>query len=106
MYPRRDIDTLYRKFNIDATLWVLPSVKGPSCTCPCHPHSHRLVESFNYTLKIMFQKVVTKKGEDWDDLLPYVLFVYREVPHASTAFLLFEFIYGHNVRGHMPVLKE
>ena len=59
----------------------------------------------------MFQKVVTKKSKDWDDLLPYVLFVYREVPHASTAFLLFEFIYGHNVsghnvRGHMPVLKE
>ena len=54
----------------------------------------------------MLRKVVTKEGKDWDKLLPYVLFAYREVPQASTGFSPFELIYGHNVRGPIAVLKE
>ena len=65
-----------------------------------------LVECFNQTLKIMLRKVVTKESKDWDKLLPYVFFAYREVPQASRGFSLFELIYGHNVRGPMAVLKE
>ena len=55
---------------------------------------------------MMLRKVVTKEGKDWDKLLPYVLFAYREVPHTSTDFSPFELIYGHNVSGLMAVLKE
>ena len=55
---------------------------------------------------MMLRKVVTKEGKDWDKLLPYVLFAYREVSQASTGFSPFELIYGHNVRGPIAVLKE
>ena len=75
-------------------------------TSPYHPQCDGLVERFNQTLKMMLRKVVTKEGKDWDKLLPYVLFAYREVPQASTGFSPFELIYGHNVRGPMAVLKE
>ena len=76
------------------------------CTSPYHPQCDGLVERFNQTLKMMLRKVVTKEGEDWDKLLPYVLFAYREVPQASTGFSPFELIYSHHVRGPMAVLKE
>ena len=53
----------------------------------------------------MLWKCVTKEGKDWDRLLLYVLFAYREVPQATTGFLPFE-LYGRAVRGPLDILKE
>ena len=39
-------------------------------------------------------------------MLPYLLFVYREVLQASTGFSPFELLYGHHVRGPLDVLSE
>ena len=75
-------------------------------TSPYHPQCDGLVEHFNQTLKMMLRKFVIKEGKDWDKLLPYVLFAYREVPQASTGFSPFELIYGRKVRGPMAVLRE
>ena len=36
-------------------------------------------------LKVMLRKTAIK-AKDWDKLLPYLLFSYREVPQASTGF--------------------
>ena len=38
--------------------------------------------------------------------LPYVLFVYREVPQSSTGFSPFTLLYDREVRGPLNVLKE
>ena len=75
-------------------------------TCPYHPQTDDLVERFNGTLKNMLKKFVTEGGKDWDRLLPYLLFGYREVPQVSTGFSPFEFLYGRSVRGLLDVLKE
>lgn len=64
------------------------------------PQTDSLVERFNQTLKAMLRKTATSEGKDWDKLLPYVLFAYREVPQASTGFSPFELLYGRSVRGH------
>lgn len=37
-------------------------------------------------LKSMLRKAMDKEGKDWDKLLPYLLFAYREMPQASTGF--------------------
>ena len=49
---------------------------------------------------------MSKEGKDWDWLLPYLLFAYREVPQASTGFSPFELLYGHQVHGPLDILKE
>ena len=54
----------------------------------------------------MLRKAVDEEGKDWDCLLPYLLFAYREVPQASTGFSPFELVYGRHVRGPLDVLKE
>ena len=54
----------------------------------------------------MLQKTATSEGKDWDKMLPYVLFAYREVPQALTGFSPFELLYGWNVRGPLDVLRE
>ena len=78
----------------------------PIRTTPYHPQTDGLVKRFNHTLKSMLRKTANKDGKDWDELLPYLLFAYREVPQASTGFSPFELLYGHPVRGPLDVLKE
>ena len=41
----------------------------------------------------------SKTEKDWDVLLPYLLFAYREVPQSSTGF-------SHTVRGPLDLLSE
>ncbi len=71
-----------------------------------HPQTDGLVERFNQTLKSMLRKTARSEGKDWDRLIPYVLFAYREVPQASTGFSPFELLYGRTVRGPLDVLRE
>lgn len=61
-------------------------------TSPYHPQMDGLVKRFNQTLKAMLRKVADNEGKDWDKLLPYILFAYREVPQALKGFLPFDFI--------------
>ena len=78
----------------------------PIRTSPYHPQTDGLVERFNQTLKTMLRKTAKEEGKNWDKLLPYVLFAYREVPQASTGFSPFELLYGRQVRGPLDVLRE
>ena len=76
----------------------------PIKTTPYHPQTDGLVERFNKTLKSMLRKVVSKEGKDWDQLIPYLLFAYREVPQSSTGFSPFELLYGRTVKGPLDVI--
>lgn len=81
----------------------------PIRTTPYHPQTDGLVERFNQTLKHMLRKSMGKEGKcekDWDTLLPYLLFAYREVPQSSTGFSPFELLYGHTIRGPLDLLSE
>ena len=75
-------------------------------TTPYHPQTDRLVERFNQTLKQMLRKMIDEEGRDWDKLVPYILFAYREVPQSSTEFSPFEMVYGRDVRGSLDISKE
>ena len=75
-------------------------------TTPYHPQTDGLVERFNQTLKAMLRRMVNKEGKDWDRLLPFLLFAYREVPQASTGFSPFELLFGRKIRGPLDVIKE
>ena len=55
---------------------------------------------------MMLRKTAVKEGLDWDKMLPYILFAYREVPQASTGFSPFELLYGHQVRGPLDIIER
>ena len=78
----------------------------PIRTSPYHPQTDGLVERFNQTLKAMLKKAASEDGKDWDRLIPYLLFAYREVPQSSTGFSPFELLYGRQVRGPLDILRE
>ena len=54
-------------------------------TSPYHPQSDGMVERFNGTLKTMLRKNCDDP-KDWDKMLPFLLFAYREAPHSTTGF--------------------
>ena len=78
----------------------------PIKTSPYHPQTDGLVERFNGTLKSMLRKTADENGKDWDKLLPFLLFAYREVPQASTGFSPFELMFGRPIRGPLDILRE
>ena len=73
---------------------------------PYHPEANGLVERFNGTLKRMLTCFVQDEQLEWDTLLPYMLFAYREVPQDSTGFSPFELLYGRHVRGPLSIIRE
>ena len=54
----------------------------------------------------MLKKFVGRKGKDWDEYWPYLLFAYQEVPQELTGFFPFELLFGQRVRGPLDILKE
>ena len=54
----------------------------------------------------MLKRVASEEGQDWDTLLPYILFAYRAVPQAATGFSPFELVFRREVQGPLGILKE
>lgn len=53
-------------------------------TTAYHPPTDGLVERFNRTLTAMLAKTTERGDNDWDQLLPFVLFAYRASEQQST----------------------
>ena len=75
-------------------------------TTPYHPMCNGLVEKFNDTLKTMLRRLCTEKPRQCNWYIDALLLAYREAPHKSTGFSLFEPIYGRTVRGPMRLLRR
>ena len=86
-------------------IYKLLHIKGIT-TAPYHPQTDGMVERLNGTLKAMIRKFTVSDPHNWDQLVPYLLFAYREVPQESTGFSPFELLYGRKVRGPLDVMKE
>jgi hypothetical protein len=60
-----------------------------------------VIPGFHFVLK----KLCITYEKDWDEMLPYALFAYRETPHEETGFSPLELLYGWLVRGRTEILK-
>lgn len=75
-------------------------------TSPYHPQSNGCCEKFNRTLKDMLKALVESFPGAWDEILPWVLFAYREVPVQGLGFSAFDLVFGRNVKGMLQLMKE
>ncbi|GFX85386.1 hypothetical protein TNCV_3715601 [Trichonephila clavipes] len=79
---------------------------SPRFSTPGYPQSNCLVERFNRTLKNMLHNVVRDEGRGWHLQIPYVLWVYREIPHSTTGVSPFQLLYGRQPQGPLSILKS
>jgi len=75
-------------------------------TSPYHPQTNGCLERFHRTLKGMLKGCLETYEGDWDLLLPWVLFAYREVPVEGLGFSPFELVFGRNVKGVLQLIKK
>src|SRR6218665_4000891 len=73
---------------------------------PYHPQSNGCLVRFHRTLKSMLKGVGETFPGDWDQLLPWVLFAYREVPVEGLMFSPFDLVFGRNVKGVLQLIKK
>ena len=66
-------------------------------TNPYTPRSDGLVERQNRTMKQLLTCYVNQRRDDWDLLLPYVVFAYNNSRHESTGYSPNELIFGQNL---------
>lgn len=78
----------------------------PRFSTPDHPQSNVLVERWNGTFKSMLVHIVQEHGRDWDKLVPFLLWAYREVPNETTGRSPFELIYGRIPAAPLSILQK
>lgn len=67
----------------------------PLLTPSYRPESNATIERSHGTLKAMLKACIEgHPSQDWDRLLPWILFAYRSAEHSSTGYSPFRLLYG------------
>ena len=74
-------------------------------TSPYHPQTDGCLERWHGGLKTMLRKRKDKEQE-WNRLLKYLIFTYRQAPHANSGYSPFELIFGRQLRRPLDVVRE
>ena len=63
-------------------------------TAPYHPESDGMIERFNRMCLMMLSMFFNDRRDNWSELLPYVMHVYRTSVHESTGYSPFRLMMG------------
>ena len=91
-YAARIQRELYRKLGIEHGL-----------TTAYHPQSNGLTERTNQEIEKYLRLFVSKRQDDWVDLLPMAEFVLNSRIHSSHGMTPFEVMYGYTPDFTIPV---
>ncbi len=71
-----------------------------------HSQSQGALEQHHQTLKTMLRTFCLDNDKDWDEAVPYVMFVVQEEPTKSLGLLPNHLVFGHHVRGPLDVVRD
>lgn len=67
-------------------------------TSAYHPQTDGMVERFNHTFCDMVSMFVKENQRDWDEYIPFLLFAFRTMTHATTKESPFYMLFGRDAR--------
>lgn len=79
---------------------------SPRFVAPYHPEGNGLVERFNQSFKAALHFAMREFGRGWHKAVPYLVWVLRESPNATTSVSPFMLQYGQHPRGILSLLKN
>ena len=79
---------------------------SPRFVSPQHPEANGLIERFIGTFKGMLHHVIMADEKNWDKLIPFILWAYREIPNSTLGISPNQLVYGRQGRGPLSLLKE
>ena len=79
---------------------------APKFSTPGYPQANGLVERWIGTMKSMLHHAISSQGRGWDKQLPFLLWAYREVPHATTGVPPFLLVHGRPPVGPLAILRS
>lgn len=82
--------------NLNEQLMKLTNTKH-RITSAYHPQSNGLVERFNQTVQNSLRKSCAHPDEEWDLMLPTVLFAIRTSVHKATKYSPFELMFNRYI---------
>ena len=66
-------------------------------TTPYHPSANGIIERMHRSLKTMISHFVSDHYSNWDEVLPYCLMAYRNLPHEATKDSPFFLMFGRDM---------
>ena len=106
-FPDEILSDCGSEFMSDVMQVFLHECKVVHITCsPFHPQSNGALERLHWSVKNMLKAIVESFDGDWDQVLPWVLFAYREVPVAGVGFSPFDLMFGRDVKGPLQLIKN
>ncbi|KAL4089038.1 hypothetical protein QTP88_024116 [Uroleucon formosanum] len=73
-------------------------------TTAYHPQSNSALERSHRTLAEYLRHFVDEKKQNWDQYLPYSMFVYNSSVHSTTGFQPYELVYDRQLEGKLHPL--
>lgn len=71
-----------------------------------HQQSQGVFKKFHSTMNNMMQTYCLDHQKEWDEGIPFLIFVARESVEVFLGFSPFEFTFEHSVRGPLKLIKE
>ena len=70
-----------------------------------HPQANP-IERFHRVLKDITRPIVDKNVYEWETVLPWIVYAYREVPVETLGFSPFELLFGKNPREMLTLIRH
>ena len=79
---------------------------SPRFVSPYHPQANGLVERFNSSFKTLLHLAMREFGRAWHKAVPFLVWVLRESPNATTGLSPFPLQHGIPPRGILNLFKQ
>jgi len=79
---------------------------SPRFVAPYHAQANGLVERFNSSFKSLLHFAMREFGRSWHKAIPFLVWVLRESPNATTGVSPFVLQYGIHLHGVLSSLKN
>ena len=75
-------------------------------TTPLHPQSDGFIERSFRTMNRLLKAAVEEQDKEWDEIIPFILSIYRCTPHSATKVSPYKILFGREMKLPLALLED